>query len=71
MKKYFFWIFAAVFSMGLTGCSKYLDKLDNPNLVSDPPLDGLLTQNTLQTGSNSYRMGYNVSYYVQYQASSS
>lgn len=71
MKKYTFLLLAGIVSIGLAGCSKYLDKLDNPNLVSDPPLDGLMTQNTLQTGMDVYRMGYVVSYYVQYQASNS
>lgn len=56
--------------IGLSGCSKYLDKLDNPNLVTDPPLNGLLGQTTYNTGYNVYRMGYSVSYLTQYQASS-
>lgn len=71
MKKYVFILLAGIVSIGLAGCSKYLDKLDNPNLVSDPSLNGLLTQNTFQTGMNVYRMGYVVSYYMQYQAGNS
>ncbi|MEX6688237.1 SusD/RagB family nutrient-binding outer membrane lipoprotein [Danxiaibacter flavus] len=53
------------------GCSKYLDKLDNPNLVTDPPLNGLLAEATFQSGMDVYRMGDIVSYYTQYLASNS
>lgn len=69
MKKYIFSLLAPVFLLILAGCSKYLDKLENPNLVSNPPINGLLTQNTLQTGLDVYRMGNVVSYYTQYLAS--
>ncbi|HEY8396509.1 MAG TPA: SusD/RagB family nutrient-binding outer membrane lipoprotein [Flavihumibacter sp.] len=63
-------VLSAFIVIGFTSCSKYLDKLDNPNLVTDPPLNGLLAQTTYNTGYNVYRMGYSVSYFVQYQASS-
>lgn len=58
-------------AVSFTGCNKFLDKLDNPNLVTDPPLNGLLTEATFETGRDVFRMGYAVSYYVQYQASNS
>lgn len=61
----------AVLAVSFSACEKYLDKLENPNLVTDPPLNGLLTKATYETGMNVYRMGYNVSYLVQYQTSSS
>ncbi|MCC6286966.1 MAG: SusD/RagB family nutrient-binding outer membrane lipoprotein [Chitinophagaceae bacterium] len=61
----------AVLALSFSACEKYLDKLDNPNLVTDPPLNGLLTKATYESGMDVYRMGYNVSYLVQYQTSSS
>lgn len=61
----------AVLALSFSACEKYLDKLENPNLVTDPPLNGLLTKATYESGINVYRMGYNVSYLVQYQTSSS
>lgn len=70
MKRIHQLLYTGLLFIGLTGCSKYLDKLDNPNLVTDPPLNGLLAQNTYNTGYNVYRMGYTASYFMQYQASS-
>ena len=61
----------AVLALSFSACEKYLDKLENPNLVTDPPLNGLLTKATYESGMDVYRMGYNVSYLVQYQTSSS
>lgn len=60
-----------IISLAISGCSKFLDKLDNPNLVTDPPLDGLLTEATFETGRDVFRIGYAVSYYNQYLASNS
>lgn len=51
------------------GCQKYLDINDNPNLVTNPPINGLLANTTYQTGLNVYRMGNITSYYVQQLAS--
>ncbi|GAO44770.1 hypothetical protein FPE01S_04_00130 [Flavihumibacter petaseus NBRC 106054] len=51
------------------GCDKYLDKLDNPNLVTDPPINGQLATVTYETGMNCYRMGDVTSYFTQYLAS--
>lgn len=70
MKRFNKILYIGLAIIGLSGCSKYLDKLDNPNLVTDPPLNGLLGQTTYNTGYNVYRMGYTVSYFTQYQASS-
>ena len=57
------------FVMVLSGCSKFLDKLDNPNLVTNPPLNGLLVEATFETGRDVFRLGDAVSYYNQYLAS--
>jgi hypothetical protein len=51
------------------GCKKYLDINDNPNLVTAPPINGLLANATYQTGLNVQRMGNITSYYVQHLAS--
>jgi hypothetical protein len=69
MKKSFYIFFAATLTMFAAGCSKYLDKLDNPNLVTNPPLNGLLVESTFETGRDLYRLSDHVSYYVQYLAS--
>ncbi|HMI62031.1 MAG TPA: SusD/RagB family nutrient-binding outer membrane lipoprotein, partial [Puia sp.] len=68
MKKLLYIFLAAILTGGLTGCKKYLDKLDNPNLVTDPPLNGLLAQGTYRTGYSVFEMGDITSYYVQYLA---
>ena len=72
MKKILFNIIPLIIllsSLGLGGCKKYLDKLDNPNQVTDPPLNGRLAQVTYRTGYSVYEMGDITSYYVQYLAS--
>ena len=55
--------------LGFTGCSKYLDKLDDPNLVPEPPLNGVLVKVTYETSVDVFRMGNVVSYYTQYLSS--
>ena len=62
MKKLIYILFAGSFALTITGCSKYLDKLDNPNLVTDPPLNGLLAEATFETGRDVFRSSDNVSY---------
>lgn len=71
MKKILYTAALAVLALSFSACEKYLDKLENPNLVTEPPLNGLLAKATFESGMDVYRMGYNVSYLVQYQASSS
>lgn len=62
----------AVLALSFSACEKYLDdKFENPNLVTQPPINPLLASATLGTALNEYRLGYNVSYLTQYQASSS
>ena len=53
----------------LSGCEKYLDVNEDPNLVYNPPINSLLVSTTYQTGLNVQRMGNITSYYVQYLAS--
>ncbi len=69
MKKIINILLLGSLALSFTACEKYLDKLDNPNLVTDPPINGLMAKVTLETGLNSYRMGDVVSYYTQYLAS--
>jgi hypothetical protein len=62
-----------IFSIGISalsfsGCEKFLDKLDNPNLVTKPPINGLLATATYQTGMDAFRIGNAVSYFDQYLA---
>jgi hypothetical protein len=68
MRKLFLYsvVFAGVL---LSGCDKYLDVNEDPNLVYNPPLSSLLVSTTLQTGLNVQRMGNITSYYVQHLAS--
>lgn len=59
-------------TMVLAGsCKKgYLDVNEvNPNQTQNPPLNGLLTEVTYQTGVNVFRAGNVTSYYMQYLAS--
>ncbi len=53
----------------LAGCKKYLDVNKNPNITETPPLNGLLSSTTYNTGYNVYRMGDISSNFVQYLAS--
>lgn len=54
-----------------TSCKKYLDINTNPNQPTQPTINGLLTQTTLNSALNVYRVSTNItSYYVQYLASS-
>ncbi|EOR96465.1 hypothetical protein ADIARSV_0368 [Arcticibacter svalbardensis MN12-7] len=69
MKNKHILIFAGFLAFIFSGCNSYLDKLDNPNLVINPPLNGLLATATSQTGLDVFRMGNAVSYYSQYLAS--
>ncbi|MHA4807039.1 SusD/RagB family nutrient-binding outer membrane lipoprotein [Flavitalea flava] len=71
MKKLHNIAIAAFLIAGFTGCTKYLDKLDNPNLVTDPPLNGLLGFSTYNTAYDEYLMGKTVSYFTQYLSSDS
>jgi hypothetical protein len=67
--KYIFFLFIVAASLG--SCKKdYLDVNEvNPNQTQSPPLNGLLTVVTYQTGINVYRAGNVTSYFMQYLAS--
>lgn len=51
-----------------SGCKDYFDLTENPNLVSDPPLNSFLATTTHKTGLNSQRVANITSYFVQYLA---
>jgi len=67
--KYFSLVLIATLLLG--SCKKgYLDINEvNPNQTQNPPLNGLLTVVTYQTGINVFRAGNVTSYYMQYLAS--
>src|SRR5215204_4692022 len=67
--KYISYLFVATVFIG--SCKKdYLDVNEvNPNQTQSPPLNGLLTSVTYQTGINVFRAGNVTSYYMQYLAS--
>ena len=68
MKKTFLLLLSTILLFSSSGCNKYLDKLDNPNLVTNPPINGLMATATSQTGSDVFRLGNAVSYFNQYLA---
>jgi hypothetical protein len=56
----------------LTGCRKgYFDLNANPNQVSEPTLQSLLSTTTHKSGINNYNVGVTTSTYVQYLANPS
>lgn len=69
MKSKLFQIPILLLFLLFAGCDKYLDINENPNLVTNPPINGLLVNATSQTGLNVQRMGNITSYYVQQLAS--
>jgi len=68
MKKTLIILSIGLLSFTFSGCEKFLDKLENPNLTSTPPINGLLASATYQTGSDVFRIGNAVSYLDQYLA---
>jgi hypothetical protein len=63
------YIFLIMMVAGLASCKKYLDVNTNPNSPTTPPINGLLTRVTQNTGMNVFRVSNITSYYVQYLAS--
>ncbi|MFD1144335.1 SusD/RagB family nutrient-binding outer membrane lipoprotein [Larkinella insperata] len=55
--------------IGMGGCKDYFDLKENPNLISNPPLNSFLTTTTQKTALNSQRVASFTSYFVQYLAS--
>lgn len=62
------YISLAVISLN-TSCSDYFDLQDNPTLVSNPNLNGMLTTATHKAAMNSFNLSYIISNYCQYTAS--
>jgi hypothetical protein len=56
-------------SLSLQSCEDYFDLHENPNLVSSPPLNAMLSTTTQKTGLNSQRIAATTAFYVQYVAS--
>ncbi|MEM7575406.1 MAG: SusD/RagB family nutrient-binding outer membrane lipoprotein [Bacteroidota bacterium] len=53
-----------------TACDEYLDINENPNVATQPPLDGLLASTSYQTGLNNFRVSNSFgAFWVQYLAS--
>ncbi|WP_347158362.1 SusD/RagB family nutrient-binding outer membrane lipoprotein [Pontibacter chitinilyticus] len=75
MKKIFRYTMALVMMTGamfsLQSCDDYFDLKDNPNLVTNPPINAMLSTATQKTGLNSQRVAAVTSYFVQYLASPS
>ena len=51
-----------------SGCQDYFDLNTNPNLISNPPLNSLLSTTTQKTAYSSQRVANTTSYFVQYLA---
>jgi hypothetical protein len=73
MKKIFKYILVACTVSSMQSCGDYFNDLtQNPNQVTVPTLQALLTTGTSKIGINSYNVAYNVTnHYVQYMASPS
>lgn len=72
MKKYnkiAAFIFLASFAIITPGCEDYFDQNENPNLVSQPAINAMLSTATHKAGLNTQRIGSFNTYYSQYQAS--
>ncbi|GHB63117.1 SusD/RagB family nutrient-binding outer membrane lipoprotein [Persicitalea jodogahamensis] len=61
-------ILALLTTFGMSGCKDYFDLNENPNQISNPPLQSLLATTTQKTGLNSQRVANTTSYFVQYLA---
>lgn len=53
----------------LPGCDDFLDVNENPNVATQPPLNGLMAAASYETGLNHFRVSNFTSYFVQYLAS--
>ncbi|MBD2756886.1 SusD/RagB family nutrient-binding outer membrane lipoprotein [Spirosoma validum] len=55
--------------VGASGCKEdYFNMASNPNLISNPPLNSLLSTTTQKTAYSSQRVANTTSYFVQYLA---
>ncbi len=66
--KFLTYIAIIFFSFSILSCSDFLDVNENPNAVTDPPIDGLLSKVTYNTGLNSSNLAGQSGYWVQYFA---
>lgn len=73
MKRSYLYITALTILLSITsiGCKKYFDVGENPNQITDPPLNTLLTTATSKTAYSSYNVANITSYFTQYLASPS
>ncbi|TDQ79940.1 SusD/RagB family nutrient-binding outer membrane lipoprotein [Sphingobacterium yanglingense] len=55
--------------LSVSSCGDYFKLDENPNLVTKPTINGLLTTATHKAGMNSYRAAYITTNYMQYTAS--
>jgi hypothetical protein len=69
MRKLTKYIFIILSTIGIAGCSDYLDVNDNPNEPTTVPLSSLMATASFATGENIQAIGGITSYYVQYLAS--
>jgi hypothetical protein len=60
-----------VISILTTGCKKYFDLNENPNLAQNPPINAMLSTATQKVALNNYRFANFNNYYAQYLASAS
>jgi len=61
---------ALAISLTQISCGDYFEVTDNPSLVSNPSINGMLTTATHKAAMNSYNIAYAISNYCQYTASS-
>lgn len=59
----------SVIMITLYSCGDYFDVTDNPSLVSDPNINGMVSTATFRAAHNSYNIAYITSHYSQYVAS--
>lgn len=70
-KKYINFGLSLFLIMTLTGCKDYFDVGNNPNLVTNPNINSLLSTATSKSGINSRTYASFSTFYTQYQASPS
>lgn len=70
-KRYTLLVTTALLLATASGCKDYFDLNSNPNLISDPPLNALLSTTTQKTAYSAQRVANFTSYFVQHLASPS
>ncbi len=69
MNRQYKWLLLAFSLLFSQGCSDFLDINENPNVATEPPINGLLGSVSYQTALNHYRVANFTSYFTQYLAS--